>query len=167
MTALPKKLKYFDAYVDGRGHAGVVDEVELPKLALKTEEHRSGGMDTPVEIDLGTEKLEATVTCAEDVVELIKLWGVIGQVVGVTFRGSRGEGAAAEPIIAEMRGMLREVEMASAKAGEPGQSKYVFSLRYYRLSIAGSDLVEIDTENMIRKIGGVDQLAVARANLGR
>ncbi len=45
---LPKILKNFNAFVDGRGYAGRIDEISLPKLSIKTEEHRAGGMDIPV-----------------------------------------------------------------------------------------------------------------------
>ena len=44
----PRVLKNMNLFVDGRGYAGRVDEIELPKLTLKTEEHRAGGMDVPV-----------------------------------------------------------------------------------------------------------------------
>ena len=36
---LPKILKNFNAFVDGRGYAGRIDEISLPKLLIKTEEH--------------------------------------------------------------------------------------------------------------------------------
>lgn len=48
---LQKILKNFNAFVDGRGYAGRIDEISLPKLSIKTEEHRAGGMDIPVAID--------------------------------------------------------------------------------------------------------------------
>ena len=53
-------LKNMNLFVDGRGYAGVVDELTPPKLTMKTEEHRAGGMDAPVELDMGMEKLEAS-----------------------------------------------------------------------------------------------------------
>ena len=56
----PRVLKNMNLFVDGRGYAGRVDEIELPKLTLKTEEHRAGGMDVPVLIDLGMDKMEST-----------------------------------------------------------------------------------------------------------
>ncbi|GHT98386.1 hypothetical protein FACS1894126_3800 [Alphaproteobacteria bacterium] len=59
---LPKILKNFNVFVDGRGYAGRVEEVSLPKLSLKTDEFLAGGMDAPIEIDLGMEKLEADLT---------------------------------------------------------------------------------------------------------
>ena len=43
----PSKLKDFRHYIDGQGYAGVIPEVGLPKLALKTEDWRAGGMLGP------------------------------------------------------------------------------------------------------------------------
>ncbi|WP_410541965.1 phage major tail tube protein [Wolbachia endosymbiont (group A) of Portevinia maculata] len=62
---LPKILKNFNVFVDGRGYAGKIDEITLPKLTIKTEEYRAGGMDIPINIDMGMEKLEADFTFAE------------------------------------------------------------------------------------------------------
>jgi P2 family phage contractile tail tube protein len=39
-------------------------------------------------------------------------------------------------------------------------------LRYYKLTIGGRELIEIDKVNMIRKIGGLDQLATIRQAIG-
>ena len=61
----PRVMKNMNLFVDGRGYAGRIDEIQLPKLTLKTEEHRAGGMDLPVEIELGMEKLEAEMTFSD------------------------------------------------------------------------------------------------------
>jgi P2 family phage contractile tail tube protein len=39
-----------------------VEELTLPKLTLKTEEFRNGGMDAPIEVEMGMEKLESEFT---------------------------------------------------------------------------------------------------------
>ena len=44
---IPQILTNLNLYVDGRGFAGRVTEIQLPKLKRKTEEHRAGGMDGP------------------------------------------------------------------------------------------------------------------------
>ena len=44
---LPKILKNFNVFVDGRGYAGRVDEITLPKLTIKTEEYQGAGMSAP------------------------------------------------------------------------------------------------------------------------
>ena len=55
---MSKILKNFNLFVDGRGYAGRAEEVTPPKLTIKTEEIRNGGMDAPISVDLGMEKLE-------------------------------------------------------------------------------------------------------------
>ena len=46
MTVI-RLLKNINLFIDGRGYAGKVDEFDPPKLTIKTEEFRAGGMDAP------------------------------------------------------------------------------------------------------------------------
>ncbi len=164
---IPKILKNFNAFVDGRGYAGRVDEVTLPKLTVKTEEHRAGGMDVPVEIDMGMEKLEAEITFAEYDAELFRLFGLVdGNSVSVTLRGAIQAGGDAEPVVVSLRGSFRELDSGNWKAGDKATLKCMMAVRYYRLNISGSDVIEIDAENMIRIIGGEDQMASIRQAIG-
>lgn len=165
--ALPKRLKNFTAFVDGRGYAGRVDEVEPPKLAMKMEEYRAGGMDAPVDLDMGMEKMESGITFAEYDPELFKLFGLVdGNAVSITLRGSREDDNETEAIIITLRGSFKELDPGSWKAGDKGTLKAAIACRYYKLTINGNELVEIDIENMIRKINGTDQLAAQREALG-
>ncbi len=164
---IPKILKNFNAFVDGRGYAGRVDEITLPKLTIKTEEHRAGGMDVPVEIDMGMEKLEAELTFAEYDVELFRLFGLIdGNAVSLTLRGAIQADGEAEPIVVNLRGSFREVDAGTWKAGDKATLKCMVAVRYYRLTINGDSVIEIDAENMIRIIGGEDQMATIRQAIG-
>ncbi|WP_319778453.1 phage major tail tube protein [Maridesulfovibrio sp.] len=166
-TILPKKLKKFTAWVSGESYLGKVPELEPPKLSLKTEEYRSGGMDVPVEIDMGMEKLEATATFAEYSPELFEKFGIVeGEDVSITFRGAIRANAEADAVILEMRGRLRELDPGTWKAGDDSTLKVAIAIRYYKVTIAGSEVVEIDPVNIIRKIGGVDQLETERSALG-
>nr|WP_262363471.1 phage major tail tube protein [Xylella fastidiosa] len=58
MSAPRHLLKHLNLFIDGKGYAGQVEEINLPKLTLKTEEFRGGGMLAPVELTMGLEKLE-------------------------------------------------------------------------------------------------------------
>lgn len=166
-TTLPRKLKKFTAWVDGTGYLGKVQELEPPKLSLKTEEYRAGGMDAPVEIDMGMEKLEANATFAEYSPELFEKFGVVeGKDVPFTFRGAIRANAEADEVILEMRGRIRELDTGTWKAGDDSTLKIAIALRYYKVTIAGEEVIEIDPVNMIRKIGGVDQLETERSALG-
>lgn len=48
---IPKVIKNFNGFIDGRGFAGRITQIVLPTLAIETDNHRGGGMDAPVPID--------------------------------------------------------------------------------------------------------------------
>ena len=78
-------LKNMALYVDGRGYAGNVETLTLPKLTMKTEEFRNGGMDAPIEVELGMEKLEAEFTLTRFDRNALGLFGLAqGQTVPLT-----------------------------------------------------------------------------------
>ena len=164
---LPKVLKNFIAFVDGRGYAGRVDEITLPKLSIKTEEYRGGGMDVPIDIDLGMEKLEAEITFSEYDSELFRLFGVMdNSTVNFTLRGGLQGTGDAEPVVINLRGKIKALDSGSWKAGDRATLKCMIAIFYYKLTIDRRELIEIDAENMIRKINGVDQLSSMRQALG-
>jgi len=160
--------KNFNLFVDGRGYAGQVEEFTPPKLALKLEEARLGGMDAPVKLDMGTEALQASMTMLSAVADVIGLWGV-GDATStrITLRevleSHTGE---VTPYIHTLAGRFTEVEHDPAKSGEKASIKYVFEATYYRLDHGARTLHEIDVINMIRVVNGVDVLKEKRNALG-
>ncbi len=166
--AIPKLLKDVSLFIDGKGYAGNVEEFDLPKLTVKTEEHRAGGMDVPLEIDMGMEKLEATVSLSNADRDALKLFGLApGSLVPLTLRGSQeDEGGDAEPVVHTLRGQLKEVDWGTWKSGEKAPCKLMVALRYYKLEVGGEIIHGIDAENMKRVINGVDQLEKRRQALG-
>jgi hypothetical protein len=164
---LPKILKNFNAFVDGRGYAGRIDEISLPKLSIKAEEYRAGGMDIPVSIDMGMEMLEAEITFSEYDPELFRLFGLISNnPVSLTLRGGMQGTGNAEAIVINLRGQFKELDSGAWKAGDKATLKCTVSASYYKLTIDRRELIEIDAENMIRKINGVDQMSTLRQALG-
>ena len=164
---IPKILKNFNAYVDGRGFAGSVEEVVLPKFSLKTEEFRCGGMDCPVSIDMGMEALTCEMTFSEYDVELFRLFGIVGgNPTALTLRGALQSGTDTQSVVIQMRGLIKELDCGSWKAADKTQLKCSVALSYYKLQMDHHECIEIDVENMVRKINGVDQCANIRQALG-
>lgn len=167
--ALPRKLKRFNVFLDGVNYIGECVEITLPKLARKMEDYRSGGMSGPVDIDLGMEKLELDVTYGGFMQDVVKQFG-IGKLdhVMLRFAGSyqRDDSGDCDAIEVVMRGRAQEIDFGSAKAGDNTDFKTKYSLSYYKLTLNGSDLVEIDLVNLVEKIAGVDRLAEHRRNIG-
>jgi P2 family phage contractile tail tube protein len=155
MAQIPRILKNFTLFVDGRGLAGTIETLTLPTLTTKMEEVRAGGMDAPIEHDMGMEKLEASFDLLEFNPDIIALYGLASADQQLTARGAmRADGADAVAIVVNW------------KAGDPTKPKFSVGLRYYKLTIGGRELIEIDKVNMIRKINGVDQLATIRQAIG-
>lgn len=162
---LPDSLKGWTAFVDGYGQAGVSATGKLPVVKFKTEEHKDGGMDGPEDIALGLEKLEWELT-------LNKLSPIAMKLVGrpdvpITLRGSmEDEAGNKRPVVAQLRTPVHEVDKGEWGEAKKVELKLKGTATYYRLTIAGDEIYEIDVRGLVRRIGGVDQLAQRRANLG-
>jgi len=164
---IPKILKNFNLFIDGRGYAGKVEEVNLPKLNIKTEEFRAGGMDSPVFVDMGVEKLESSFTLLEYDKNVLKQFGLVsGNATQVTLRGAIQDDTTVSSVIVKLRGMYTEMDMGKISAGEKGTLQCTLACRYYSLEIDGEKLIEIDIDNMTRVIGGVDKMAEIRNAIG-
>lgn len=165
--AMPRVLKNFNLYVDGENFAGKVDEIVLPTLTVITEDHRGGGMDSPVRLDMGLEAIEVGFTLAEHNPQVYRGFGLINQNgVQVIFRAAMMDDDTALPYVLTARGMYTEVNGGTATAGGKNPLQATISCRYFQLQLEGSTVTEIDVDNMIRIIDGVDQMAVVRGILG-
>lgn len=163
---LPKSLKGFTAYVDGFGFLGRLAGGTLPKVKIKTEDWRDGGMDGTSPIDAGQEKMEASLTFGEYHPAVLKAVGKRN--VPIILRGSaEDEGGVVETIIATLRGLVIEADPGDWKLGEIKiEAKLNIEPDFYRLQIGAEEIYNIDTVACVRRIGGVDQLAARRVALG-
>lgn len=167
MAAVPKIIKNFHLQVDGVGYAGICDEVRLPDIKIRGEEHRAGGMDAPIMIDLGMDRLEMGFTLAEHKAEVFRQFGLMNQnAVQLTFRAAKVDDLAVEPYLINARGMYTENRLGTIKNNSISKLEATVSLRYFKLSLAGNVIWEIDVDNMVRAINGVDQLEAVRAAIG-
>ncbi|MGN8258190.1 phage major tail tube protein [Pseudomonas sp. SMSB3] len=168
MAMIPETLANLNLFVDGVSFQGDVPSLTLPKLTLKMEEHRPGGMDMPVEMDLGMEKQEAAFTTSGVRREALKFFGLAdGSGFNGTFRGAfKGLKGKINPVVVTLRGTLKEIDMGDWKSGDKAEIKHSVGLSYYKLEVDGRVIYEIDALGMRRVIDGVDQLASQRAALG-
>ncbi|WP_421780711.1 phage major tail tube protein [Kiloniella litopenaei] len=163
----PKVLKKFDLFIDGRGHAAVMEEVTLPTITEKTEDWQGGGMDGEIDIGMGLEKLELEYSVGEYNKEILKAFSG-RNAIGFTARGAlENEEGTVEAVIVEMRGKHRQFDPGNWKAGDHVKPKMKATLTYYKLSIGGEVIYEIDVINSIRIVGGVDQMQEIRQALGQ
>jgi uncharacterized protein len=161
-------LKNLTAWVDGRGYAGQVKDVNPPKLTLKTDEFQGGGMVAPVAITVGMEKLMADYTLIAYDKDVLALFGVTeGSSVSLTIRGGlESFDGTVTPIVMTMRGKITEQDPGTWTPGEVPFLKNTMALNYYKLQHGNTIVHEIDVENMIAVINGTDTLTAMRSALG-
>jgi len=167
--ALPRKLKAFAAFIDGVNYMGEVPEVTLPTLTRKMDEYRGGGMNGPLDLDYGQEKMEAEIKGAGWIKGLAAKWGAgTHDAVMIRFAGAvqADDSETVTPVEVVMRGRLTEIDPGSSKAGEATERTYKYSLSYYKQVVDGAVEIEIDLVNMVEVVDGVDNLAATRAALG-
>ncbi len=170
--ALPRKLKYLNMFNDGLSYMGVVESVTLPKLTRKLENYRGGGMNGAAAIDFGLDDDALTVEWSVGGLPDVALWAQYAapgaDAVPLRFAGSYQRDDTGEIVAVEvvMHGRHKEIDGGENKQGENTSTKLSTVCTYYRLTIDGSDVIEIDTVNMVEKVNGVDRLEQHRRAIG-
>ena len=167
--SLPRKLKNFVLFNDGNAYIGEVPEVTLPKLTRKMEDYRAGGMNGSVKLDMGMEGLAMEWTAAGFIRTMLNQWGepTAGGLL-LRFAGAlqADDVATVVPVEVVVRGRHEEIDFGNAKAGEKTEIKVKTTLSYFKLTMDGQDVIEIDLINMVEVVNGMDRLAQVRAALG-
>ncbi len=167
--ALPHKLKAFNLYGNGYDWRGKIPEVTPPELKRKMEGYRPGDMDGEVKIDLGQEPIELKWKAGgllEDILPDYAHTNHDG--VQLRFMGSyeSDEGQAAIAVEIVVRGRHEAIAMGDAKGGDNNMWEITTACSYYKLTVAGSEEIEIDLPGNILRVHGVDRLAERRKALG-
>lgn len=167
--ALPKKLKHFNLFGNGDNWQGMIGSLTLPPLVRQMEEYRGGGMNAPVDIDMGMEKLEFQWTPAGLIPGIFDNFGTSQLDKDMLrFAGSyqRDDTAETIPVEIVVRGRHREIAMGDAESGSNNTQSVTTTVSYYKLTINGEDVIEIDVPGMVEKVRGVDRLEQHRQNIG-
>lgn len=159
---LPRKLKNLNAFIDGESFLGIVSEFTQPKLALKTEEYRGGGMLGPVMIDMGLEAMDAEMTMGGLTLSLIRKFGAT-QVDAVRVRlvgaYQADNGSAVRTAEVYIGGRFTEIDMGDSKVGDDTEHKFKVPLSYYKLVVDGRTEIEIDMLSGVFLVDGIDRYA--------
>ena len=170
--ALPRKLTYLNLFNDGLSYMGVVQSVTLPKLTRKLENYRGGGMNGAAPVDLGLDDDALTVEWSLGGLPDETLWAQYAAAnsaaVPLRFAGSfqRDDTGDVSAVEIGLRGRHKEIDLGDMKQGENTESKISTQCTYYKLTIDGKTLIEIDTVNMVEIVNGKDMLEQHRRNLG-
>jgi uncharacterized protein len=166
---LPKFLKNFNVQINGFDYKLRAEEITLPKIKIKTEEYQGSTMHGPMEIGVSLEKLESTIKLLEIPSEILLATGFsVGGWVTVLVTGARQpQGGEASPLTALMQGWIKGLDFGTWKPGDPKAANLTIEMSVNRYSFAIDDvpLINIDHENGIQFISGVDYGASIRKAL--
>jgi len=161
-------IRDFTLFIDGYLFSGDVAGVTLPKLNWKVEEYRGGGMDVPVEVKLGHEKLEMEFDLTAHSARVLSTYGLRqGQnkifklfAVLVNYNGEE------KGVQIELHGFIRSIDQGSVTPGGKTTAKVTVSADYLKHVIGDDTVLEIDALNKKFIVNGFDQNANSRRMLG-
>lgn len=168
---MPRKLKDMNLFNEGESYLGQVASVTLPKLTRKTESWRGGGMGGPVKVDhgMGDDGLVLEWSLGGLDHTVLRQYGVMSLGgIGLRFAGAyqRDDEEAIDAIEVVVRGRHEEIDFGESKPGEETEQKVKSNLVYYKLTINGTVMVEIDVLAGTEIVGGVDRRADVRRAIG-
>jgi len=166
---MPRKLKGFNVFHNGANFVGEVEELNLPKLKREMEAWQGSGMTGPVKIDYGNEELQLEWPCGGFMVEVLEQYGAVQHDGGLLrFSGGyrREDSKKHDQIEVVVKGRHEEIDMGTAKAKEDTKFKITTNASYYKLTVNGRDLIELDFVNAVEKINGMDLASDLRRAMG-
>lgn len=167
--ALPRILKDFNLFGDGHNWQGQIPSLTLPELSRRMVEYDGGGMDGPVEVDLGQELIVFEWNPGGLLPEIFDSYGspihdnAMLRFTGAYESDEDGQVVAVEVVV---RGRHKTIGMGEASKGEANTQSVTTTCTYYKLTIDGQEKIEIDLPGQVFRVGGVDRLAQRRQALG-
>ena len=164
---MPRVTKFFAVFVNAE-HAADATKYSPPALKMKTEEFRAGAMVGEVDIDMGLDKLECSITTEGHNTNLLKAFG--GLISGTTVRlvemVQADDTAEATGVEYAMRGRFVEQDKGNTEAGKKTEHEHKFVATYFKHTDNGQQIAEVDMLSSIYSVNGEDRMEKARSILG-
>ena len=155
---LPRLFKGHNIFIEGYDLRGQIGDVERPKIALKMEEYRSGGMFGTAKVVQGLEVLEMTVTVSGYAAEVLRQFGGTIDSKVIRFAGAveKDDETGFKKVSGEAAGRITEIDQGSNSAGENGEIKFKIDLVRYSESLDGKEILYADVLQNKLRVNGTD-----------
>jgi len=168
---VPEKLINFRVYDENNTVLGLAT-IDLPQIQAMSETVSGSGISGEVETPVRGHFQSMTTTFHWRTIEKEAAKLLQHGAHQIDARGSQQVHDAASgtyetvAVRATMKVMPKSYNLGSFEPGAQTDSEQEFEVSYIKLYVDGEEVVEIDKFNFIAKIGGEDQLASVRADLG-
>ena len=155
---LPRLFKGHNIFIEGYDLRGQIGDVERPKIALKMEEYRSGGMFGTAKVVQGLEALEMTVTVSGYAAEVLRQFGgpIDSKVIRFVGAVEKDDETGFKKVEGQAAGRITEIDQGSNSAGENGEIKFKIDLVRYSESLDGKENLYVDVLQTILRVNGTD-----------
>ncbi|MFZ4546724.1 MAG: phage major tail tube protein [Bacteroidales bacterium] len=165
------KIRDANVYVGAESTHGFASEITLPDIEASMSEYKALGMVGTKELFQGFGKMESAIKWNAPSEAILKACSDPRKSVDLMVRTSRevyenGSVAREEPVIYYLKGVSKNFNAGSFKPKDDTETETKFAVSYFKMIQNGNEIYELDVDNNIFKIGGSDQLANYRANLG-
>lgn len=161
MKHKPQFITGQTVFIDGVGLLGTLKQGTLPKVEQIREAIKQGGFERS--IGTGSYKaMEAELTLSEFHESVYKAMNKENPTFVI--KGSLKQGAKKVPIVVTLKGEF-DVDDGSLETTKEAERKIKIYIDFYQLEVNGVTQVQMDVENMIALIDGVDQLAELRSHI--
>lgn len=165
------KITNLNVFMNGANQCGKAEEVKLPDVSQIKTEHKGLGMIGRAELPGGLDKMTCTIKWSSMYPDVMKAEYNPFQATSLQFRGSLetwGAGGRSKEVavVAFVKGTFNKAPGGTFKQGDPAERESEMSVSYYKLTIDGQDVVEVDVFANIYKVDGKDVVAQFNQNLG-
>ncbi|BBF92349.1 phage major tail tube protein [Blastochloris tepida] len=168
MAEMDYIIKAATVFVDGRGKLGTAEKIKVPALKKKREDHRGGGMLGTRKVSYGLEAIEFPFELSALDPHVLGQFGVrTGQDVPFTVRGYLdGIRNQEHTAIIQMRGEIGEIDPPDFEPGKKSMTKFTVDVAALKFIVDDAVIYDIDLDNDVYVVNGVDEWAPVRRALG-
>ena len=166
---MPAVLKNFNVRIAGDSHAGTAKAITLPEIVKKTEEYRAAGMIGDINLDLGFEAMEATITYTGiDARHIMQLMSCGVSDLPIRFIGAYERQDTCTHVVRDiyMRGSVTTLPLGEMELGSINEQELTYGVTYLKVVDDSLTLLEIDFVNGIYIVAGKDMTGDINAKLG-
>lgn len=165
------KLTNFEVFAGGDRKLGMAD-VTLPSIEYKTATLSGAGIGGEIEMPTPgqTSSMELEInwrTLNDDNAKLLAMKAHDLELRGANENYDAGTGEIiTEAVKINVRGLPKKGDLGSFKPADHTDTKTTLELTYFKMSVNGKRMVEIDKLNYIHYVDGTDYMASVRKALG-
>lgn len=161
MKHIPQFITGQSVFIDSVGLLGTLKQGALPKVEQLRETIKQGGFERSLSTGV-FKAMESELTISEYHESVYKAMN--SKTPTFVIKGSLKHGAKKIPVVATIKGEI-DVDDGSWETTKEAERKIKIYADFYQLEVDGKIQVQMDVENMIALIDGVDHLAELRSHI--